>query len=151
MASNSQPPIFTIRPISFNSVSLFCKASSARFRALMSRTGVDEAPADEDRRTFEPLPGDRYLLCTDGLHEALDDGQLHALLALSDDPHLARTMRLKVGSPLFVQAAALDQTKKITRSTSANTASLPIWRRNAARRLRARTGCCPRSSCALMA
>ena len=56
-----------------------------------------------------------------------------------------------VGKNTVIMTAARAHTRKITSSTSAKIISLPKWRLNAARRLRAKSGSCPRSSCALMA
>ncbi|GAB3055255.1 MerR family transcriptional regulator [Micromonospora schwarzwaldensis] len=58
-------------------------------RALLARAlgaGV-EVEADLALRTA--LPGDRYLLCSDGLAAVVDPGALHAALAGADDPETA--------------------------------------------------------------
>jgi len=52
-----------------------CSFSNVVTRAL----GTGRAAPELD--SFEVLPGDRYLLCTDGLTEKLDDAVIHELLA----------------------------------------------------------------------
>ncbi|GHJ50933.1 hypothetical protein Nm8I071_02400 [Nonomuraea sp. TT08I-71] len=57
-------------------------------RALLARAlGAGEVEADLALRTA--LPGDRYLLCSDGLAAVVDPGVLHATLAGADDPETA--------------------------------------------------------------
>ncbi|MFI7283270.1 MerR family transcriptional regulator [Micromonospora chersina] len=57
-------------------------------RALLARAlGAGEVEADLALRTA--LPGDRYLLCSDGLAAVVDPEVLHATLAGAEDPETA--------------------------------------------------------------
>jgi serine/threonine protein phosphatase Stp1 len=46
-----------------------------------------------DKVTDRPLPGDRFLLCSDGLFKALPDPELAGILAAEDDPPAERLLR----------------------------------------------------------
>lgn len=53
-------------------------------RALGVRDEIDVEVAD-----VHPMAGDRYLLCSDGLHGLVDDDETKRLLAVDEDPALA--------------------------------------------------------------
>lgn len=56
------------------------QAASAGLKGLLTRAlGVDETMSVEIQ-TYDTLPGDLFLLCSDGLTDMLDDGALAALL-----------------------------------------------------------------------
>ncbi|MFI2708757.1 MerR family transcriptional regulator [Micromonospora sp. NPDC018662] len=58
-------------------------------RALLARALGAGAEVEADLALRTALPGDRYLLCSDGLAAVVDPGVLHAALAGSDDPETA--------------------------------------------------------------
>jgi len=71
---------------------------SERARAL-PRNVITNALGMEDRvrvsvRTHELVPGDRYLLCSDGLTDEVDDGQIQQAIALGSTP--AESARLLI-------------------------------------------------------
>ncbi|MGH3564269.1 MAG: PP2C family protein-serine/threonine phosphatase [Mycobacterium sp.] len=55
-------------------------------RSLVTRHVGMTPPASPDVRKVDLQPGDRILLCTDGLHDAVDDASLAAVLAAHPDP-----------------------------------------------------------------
>lgn len=58
-------------------------------RALLARALGAGAEVEADLALRTALPGDRYLLCSDGLSAVVDPGALHAALAEADDPAAA--------------------------------------------------------------
>ena len=56
-------------------------------RALLVRAlGAGTTPIDADLALRTALPGDRYLLCTDGLSAVVDKKVLHSTLSAADNP-----------------------------------------------------------------
>ncbi|GDY33359.1 MerR family transcriptional regulator [Gandjariella thermophila] len=62
------------------------EAMSHPQRAILLRALHAGRGAEPDLRLHEARPGDRYLLCSDGLHTVLDTATLHEVLAGGDDP-----------------------------------------------------------------
>ncbi|MFG1675247.1 MerR family transcriptional regulator [Micromonospora sp. NPDC049282] len=58
-------------------------------RALLARALGAGGEVEADLALRTALPGDRYLLCSDGLSAVVDPGALHAALAGADDPETA--------------------------------------------------------------
>ncbi|MEV0004236.1 MerR family transcriptional regulator [Micromonospora sp. NPDC050980] len=58
-------------------------------RALLARALGAGGEVEADLALRAALPGDRYLLCSDGLSATVDPGELHAALAGADDPETA--------------------------------------------------------------
>nr|BFD85014.1 hypothetical protein StreXyl84_44150 [Streptomyces sp. Xyl84] len=59
-------------------------------RALLLRAlDGGGTPPVPDLRLHDPLPGDRYLLCSDGLSAVVPDDRIQALLARAADPDAA--------------------------------------------------------------
>ncbi|MFI6129818.1 MerR family transcriptional regulator [Micromonospora sp. NPDC051141] len=58
-------------------------------RALLARALGAGGEVEADLALRTALPGDRYLLCSDGLAAVVDPGALHAALAGADDPETA--------------------------------------------------------------
>lgn len=50
---------------------------------------IEAAGRLPDLRLHDPRPGDRYLLCTDGLSTVVPDGELHRVLASGAGPEAA--------------------------------------------------------------
>ncbi|OIK26826.1 MerR family transcriptional regulator [Streptomyces malaysiense] len=67
--------------------------------------GADPVP---DLRLQEPLPGDRYLLCSDGLTEAVPDARIRELLASSAGPRELVAAALAAGAPDNVTCVVAD-------------------------------------------
>ncbi|MFI2303080.1 MerR family transcriptional regulator [Actinacidiphila glaucinigra] len=68
------------------------EAASHPQRSLLVRAlGSGTRPAGRlpDLRLHDPRPGDRYLLCTDGLSTVVPDGELHRVLASGAGPEAA--------------------------------------------------------------
>lgn len=58
-------------------------------RSLLERALGVESDVDVDAHTVAVEPGDRILLCTDGLNSILDDDHIRAILAEEKDPEKA--------------------------------------------------------------
>ncbi|WP_153814410.1 MerR family transcriptional regulator [Streptomyces sp. SUK 48] len=69
--------------------------------------GADPVP---DLRLQEPLPGDRYLLCSDGLTEAVPDARIGELLASAAGPEELVDAALAAGAPDNVTCVVADVT-----------------------------------------
>ncbi|MER7914807.1 MULTISPECIES: MerR family transcriptional regulator [unclassified Streptomyces] len=69
--------------------------------------GADPMP---DLRLQEPLPGDRYLLCSDGLTEAVPDARIRELLASAAGPEELVDAALAAGAPDNVTCVVADVT-----------------------------------------
>ncbi|HEY8058697.1 MAG TPA: Stp1/IreP family PP2C-type Ser/Thr phosphatase, partial [Acidimicrobiales bacterium] len=62
------------------------EAESHPQRNILTRAlGIDEAVA-VDSWEVEPVPGDRFLICSDGLFNEVDEGRMIATLRRFDDP-----------------------------------------------------------------
>jgi protein phosphatase len=63
------------------------EAAHHRYRNVLWRyLGTKEGGAKVDAQVVEPRPGDRFLLCSDGVCDGVDDESLCRLLAAGDDP-----------------------------------------------------------------
>ncbi|MHB9862060.1 MerR family transcriptional regulator [Streptomyces sp. YIM S03343] len=65
------------------------EASTHPQRALLLKSlsgGTPGTPATPDLKLHDALPGDRYLLCSDGLSSVVDDDRIARLLATNDGP-----------------------------------------------------------------
>ncbi|MGC4894389.1 MerR family transcriptional regulator [Micromonospora sp. DT31] len=58
-------------------------------RALLARALGSGTEVEADLALRTALPGDRYLLCSDGLSAVVDPGAVHAALTGADDPEAA--------------------------------------------------------------
>ncbi|MFH7336079.1 protein phosphatase 2C domain-containing protein [Streptomyces sp. KHY 26] len=67
--------------------------------------GADPVP---DLRVQEPVPGDRYLLCSDGLTEAVPDARIRELLASGSGPRELVAAALSAGAPDNVTCVVAD-------------------------------------------
>ncbi|WP_327230261.1 MerR family transcriptional regulator [Streptomyces murinus] len=67
--------------------------------------GVDPVP---DLRLQEPLEGDRYLLCSDGLTEAVPDARIRELLVAGSGPRELVAAALAAGAPDNVTCVVAD-------------------------------------------
>ncbi|MFF9274068.1 MerR family transcriptional regulator [Streptomyces griseosporeus] len=65
------------------------EAASHPQRSLLVRAIGADAPAVPDLRLHDARPGDRYLLCSDGLYGVVAEDRLHGLLAGAADPGTA--------------------------------------------------------------
>jgi protein phosphatase len=87
-------------------------AADHPMRALVTRHVGMAAPASPDVHGVDLQPDDRVLLCTDGLHDAVDDASLAAILAAHPDPPEACAALIdsahRVGSPGNVTALLID-------------------------------------------
>ncbi len=62
------------------------EAENHRYRNVLYRyLGTKEGSAGTEAKEFEPLPGDRYLLCSDGVTDGLCEMVLQNLLSEGDD------------------------------------------------------------------
>lgn len=63
------------------------EAAHHRYRNVLWRyLGTKEGGAKVDAQVVEPRPGDRFLLCSDGVCDGVDDESLRQLLVAGDDP-----------------------------------------------------------------
>lgn len=63
------------------------EAENHRYRNVLYRyLGTRDGAAGTDAQEIQPKPGDRYLLCTDGVTDGIDDETVQKLLLSSDDP-----------------------------------------------------------------
>ena len=58
-------------------------------RSWLVKTLQDSGSPEPDLSELEGSPGDRYLICSDGVTAVLDDTQLHEVLAAAADPATA--------------------------------------------------------------
>lgn len=57
-----------------------------RANVITRAIGVEDAPPELDKVSDRALPGDRFLLCSDGLSKTLSDAELATLLAEGETP-----------------------------------------------------------------
>jgi len=63
------------------------EAENHRYRNVLYRyLGTRDGAAGTDAKEIQPKAGDRYLLCTDGVTDGIDDEAVQRLLLSSDDP-----------------------------------------------------------------
>lgn len=63
------------------------EAENHRYKNVLYRyLGTRDGAAGTDAREVTPQPGDRYLLCSDGVTDGIDDDEIMKLLTSSDDP-----------------------------------------------------------------
>ncbi|MFQ5733048.1 MAG: PP2C family protein-serine/threonine phosphatase, partial [Planctomycetaceae bacterium] len=63
------------------------EAETHRYRNVLYRyLGAKEGGLGADTQQFEPAPGERILLCSDGVTDGISDDKLLQLLAEGDDP-----------------------------------------------------------------
>ncbi len=63
------------------------EAANHRYKNVLYRyLGTKEGGTGTDPREIFPKPGDRFLLCSDGVTDGVEDSQLKELLSASDDP-----------------------------------------------------------------
>lgn len=63
------------------------EAENHRYKNVLYRyLGTRDGAAGTDAREVKPLSGDRYLLCSDGVTDGIDDDTILSLLKSSDDP-----------------------------------------------------------------
>jgi protein phosphatase len=88
------------------------EAASHPQRSLLIRALDGRSSAAPDTRLREARPGDRYLLCSDGLPTVVDDEAVHRTLATVDDPEAAvRDLvdtALRAGAPDNVTCVVAD-------------------------------------------
>ena len=65
------------------------EAATHRYRNVLYRyLGSKEGGNGTDPEVLEPVGGDRYLLCSDGVTDGIDDETLGKLLSDGDDPQV---------------------------------------------------------------
>lgn len=63
------------------------EAKTHRYKNVLYRyLGTRDGSAGTDAREIDPEPGDRFLLCSDGVTDGIDDEKIHQLMTASDDP-----------------------------------------------------------------
>lgn len=62
------------------------EAASHPQRSMLVRALGNGADATADMRLHDARPGDRYLLCSDGLPTAVPDGEIHRVLTDAGEP-----------------------------------------------------------------
>ncbi|MFZ7127822.1 MAG: PP2C family protein-serine/threonine phosphatase [Desulfobacterales bacterium] len=63
------------------------EAASHPFRNMLTGVIGTEEPLEQvDTRRFDLAPGDRFLLCSDGLHDAVSFGEVEEILRENTDP-----------------------------------------------------------------
>ena len=71
-------------------------AATHRYRNVLYRyLGTKEGGNETEAKQLKPEPGDRFLLCSDGVTDGLDDEVIADLLAKTDDPQNAAEMIVK--------------------------------------------------------
>ena len=65
------------------------EAENHRYRNVLYRyLGTRDGAAGTDAREIQPASGDRFLLCSDGVTDGIDDPAIQTLLQSSDDPQV---------------------------------------------------------------
>lgn len=63
------------------------EAANHKYRNMLYRyLGCKEGGSGTTPKRIAPEPGDRYLLCSDGVCDGIDDAKIEELLAAGDDP-----------------------------------------------------------------
>jgi len=63
------------------------EAENHRYRNVLYRyLGTKDGASGTEACEIEPVSGDRFLLCSDGVTDGIDDQKLQELLQSSDDP-----------------------------------------------------------------
>ena len=66
------------------------EATTHRYKNVLYRyLGTKEGGNGTDPRQLVPEPGDRLLLCSDGVTDGIDDGEISRILGEEDDPQQA--------------------------------------------------------------
>jgi protein phosphatase len=66
------------------------EAAHHRYRNVLWRyLGTKEGGAKVDAQVVDPRPGDRFMLCSDGVCDGVDDESIRELLSTRDDPQRA--------------------------------------------------------------
>ncbi len=69
------------------------EAENHRYKNVLYRyLGTRDGAAGTDARAVQPQPGDRYLLCSDGVTDGIDDDTILGLMNSSDDPQQVATV-----------------------------------------------------------
>lgn len=86
-------------------------------RSWILRALDGRAESDPDLEVLDPQPGDRYLLCSDGLSDYVEEAAIAAALG-GDDPQLASErlvdLALKAGAPDNVTCVVADPVTDVT-------------------------------------
>ncbi|HYK28715.1 MAG TPA: protein phosphatase 2C domain-containing protein [Streptosporangiaceae bacterium] len=81
-------------------------------RSLIMRALQGSTDADPDLAMHDALPNDRYLLCSDGLTDVVDDEAVHEVLTSIDDPGQAVnqliTLAIRNGGPDNITCIVAD-------------------------------------------
>ncbi|MCA9049556.1 MAG: SpoIIE family protein phosphatase, partial [Planctomycetaceae bacterium] len=65
-------------------------AKTHRYRNVLYRyLGTKDGSSGTDACEITPQPGDRYVLCSDGVTDGVDDDRILALLQSGNDPQIA--------------------------------------------------------------
>ncbi len=67
------------------------QARSHPHRNVITRAIGGSSPAEPDFWLLPPVPGERFLICSDGLTGEVDDATVASVLAAEDDPKIAAT------------------------------------------------------------
>src|SRR5690606_20290264 len=68
------------------------EAAIHRYKNVLYRyLGTKEGSNGTAPRRLQPQTGDRFLLCSDGITDGIDDGEIARLLSENDDPQEAAT------------------------------------------------------------
>jgi protein phosphatase len=75
------------------------EAADHKMRAMVTRHVGMTSPASPDVRVVDLQAGDRVLLCTDGLHDVVEDASLAAILATHPAPAAACAALIEAANP----------------------------------------------------
>jgi protein phosphatase len=74
------------------------EARFAHNRNLVTRALGVEPVVEAEIHEYDVLPGDLYLLCSDGLNDMLPDGEIHAALRAAASPELAANRLIQMAN-----------------------------------------------------